>query len=78
MIENNTNLPYPIFQITKTGEAITMEALSEIQYEKCYFPEYKIGEPLKNPRKTKVVTVKNVWDIFKECIKTKGYNYIPQ
>ena len=31
------NLPDPIVKVTKTGEAITMEAISSSTYEKCYF-----------------------------------------
>ena len=48
-------LPDPIVKITTTGEAITMEAIDEYTYEKCYFPTYEVGKPLVNPRKTKIV-----------------------
>lgn len=72
------NLPDPIYAISKTGEVITMEALSSTTYEKCYFPNYEIGKPLKNPRKVKVVKVKDVSIIFKDFIRNNGYAIIPQ
>ena len=55
-----------------------MEALSSTTYEKCYFPNYEIGKPLKNPRKVKVVKVKDVSIIFKDFIRNNGYAIIPQ
>ena len=33
-------LPDPIVKITKSGEAITMEAIDEITYEKCYHKDF--------------------------------------
>ena len=48
-------LPDPIVKVTTTGEAITMEAIDEYTYEKCYFATYEVGKPLVNPRKTKIV-----------------------
>ena len=75
-------LPDPIVKITKSGEAITMEAIDEITYEKCYFPTYEIGKPLVNPRKTKIVKLdkcrKNVYDHFKQLVSAEGYICIPQ
>lgn len=75
-------LPDPIVKITKGGEAITMEAIDETTYEKCYFPTYELGKPLVNPRKTKIVkldnTGKNIHDYFKQLISIEGYISIPQ
>ena len=77
------NLPDPIVKVTKTGEAITMEAISESTYEKCHFDNYEIGKPLMNPRKTKLVNIdssgfSNMYDLFENLIKTEGYISIPQ
>ena len=74
---NDCSLPCPIYQIFKENEVITMEALSPTQYEKCYFSNYELGKPLENPRKTKIVNVENVWDVFNNCRKS-GYMIIPQ
>ncbi len=72
------NLPDPIYAISKTGEVITMEALTSQTYEKCYFPKYEVGKPLENPRKVKVVKVKDVLIVFKDFIRNNGYSIIPQ
>ena len=69
---------YPIVSVTKTGEAITMEALTDHTYEKCYFPVYEIGKPLENPRKIKIVECINVEEYFDHMIETEGYIPIPQ
>lgn len=77
-------LPNPILLISKNDEVITMEALTDNTYEKCYFPSYEIGKPLENPRKTKVVSLqsngrfKNVRDFFAYQLKYEGYITIPQ
>ena len=71
-------LPPPIFMVSKSGEVITMEAISNNQYEKCYFLEYEVGKPLVNPRKVKVIKTDDVRKYFKECVEEKGYSYIPQ
>ena len=75
-------LPDPIVKVTITGEAITMEAIDEYTYEKCYFSTYEVGEPLVNPRKTKIVKLdnygKNVYDYFKQLVSAEGYLSIPQ
>lgn len=70
-------LPDPIYIVSKTGEVITMEALTPTSYEKCYFPSYEIGKRLVNPRKVKVVNIDNVEAVFKEFIAS-GYAIIPQ
>ena len=64
-------LPDPIVKITTTGEAITMEAINEYTYEKCYFPTYEVGKPLVNPRKTKIVKVPSLATARKKSISKK-------
>ena len=75
-------LPDPIVKVTTTGEPITMEAIAEYTYEKCYFSTYEVGEPLVNPRKTKIVKLdnygKHVYDYFKQLVSAEGYLSIPQ
>ena len=76
-------LPNPIVKVSKNGEAITMEAIDEMRYEKCYFSTYEVGKPLTNPRKTKIVNIEttgfsSMYDLFDNLIKTEGYVSIPQ
>ena len=76
-------LPNPIVKVSKNGEAITMEAIDEMRYEKCYFSTYEVGKPLTNPRKTKIVNIEttgfsNMYDLFDNLIKTEGYISIHQ
>lgn len=72
----------PIYKVCKNDEVITMEALSDTVYEKCYFDSYTIGEPLQNPRKVKTVDVttttkcKSVLEYFNQCVKTDGYIFM--
>ena len=75
-------LPDPIVKVTKNGEVITMEAITEYTYEKCYFPTYEVGKPLVNPRKIKIVKLDKcdipINKYFKHLVSTEGYTYIPQ
>ena len=75
-------LPDPIVKVTTTGEAITMQPIDECSFAKCYFSTYEVGEPLVNPRKTKIVKLdnygKNVYDYFKQLVSDEGYLIIPQ
>lgn len=72
----------PIYKVCKNDEVITMEALNDTVYEKCYFHSYTIGEPLKNPRKVKTVDViattkcKSVSEYFNQLVKTEGYIFM--
>lgn len=75
-------LPDPIVKVTKIGEAITMEAIDDFTYEKCYFTNYEVGKPLVNPRKVKLVSLKaqniTVHNHFKRLVDEERYVYIPQ
>lgn len=76
------SLPKPIYRITKNKEVITMEALSNITYEKCYFDDFEYGKPLQNPRKIKVIDVttigkyKSVDEYFKYLVNKEHYQFI--
>lgn len=71
--------PRPIYKACKNGEVITMEAITDTTYEKCYFKSFTYGEPLKNPRKVKIVDIKTVTkcktvaEYFNQLVKTEGY-----
>lgn len=72
----------PIYKICKSNEIITLEALSDTVYEKCYFSSYTPGKPLENPRKIKTVDIttttkcKTVLEYFTQLINTNGYAFM--
>lgn len=75
-------LPRPIYKICKHNEVITIEALNEEIYEKCYFDKYEYDTPLESPRRVKRIRLKSaskcntMRDYFNQLVRSDGYSYI--
>lgn len=44
-----------IYKFCNSGDIITLEIINDHTYEKCYFSDYSLGDPLINPKRIKLV-----------------------